>query len=102
MNIRTTCTAEEIRNAQQILPYAEFVGMFSDSKINNGQELPLFKSAPPKNRPGINTLEGWNALCKKNNTKVFIDIFGREPSCDAELRAWYDSHFSSDFRWEGC
>lgn len=101
MNIRTECTAEETRRADQWLPGAVFLGMLSDPRINNGKEVPLLTSKVPKDRPSINPLEGWNDFCKKSNTIAFVGIFGRVPSCDAELRAWEDSHFSNDFQWEG-
>lgn len=101
MNIRTICTTKEIREAGQLLPGAVFLGMLSDPKFSNGKEVPLLAPKVPEGRPSINSLEGWNAFCKKNNTNAFIGTFSREPFCDAELRAWEDSHFSNDFRWEG-
>lgn len=78
-----------------------YVGDVSDPHVNHGQSLPMFEPVAPEGRPDINTLEGWNAMADKYNRKAFLDVFGREPSCTSELRAWESSYFASDFKWEG-
>lgn len=82
-------------------PSLRYVGHVSHPHVNGGQPLSMFEPVAPEGRPSINTLEGRNAIADKYNRKAFLDVFGREPSCTAELRAWEASHFSNDFRWEG-
>ena len=82
-------------------PGLRYVGYVSHRQVNHGQALPMFEPIPIEGRPDINTLEGWNKLATENNRREFAWLFGRDPICDEELRAWMDSHFSKDFRWEG-
>ncbi len=81
-------------------PGLRYVGHVSHPHVSGGKPLPVFEPVAPVDRPSINALEGWTALANKDNTMAFRDVFGREPVCDAELRAWGDSHFSKDFRWK--
>lgn len=51
-----------------------------------GNALPVFEPAPPP--PGklsINTLEGWNALCRKSQIEYVRHKLGREPT-EEEMR----------------
>lgn len=73
------------------------VGEVSHPQINDGRPLPLFEPASPSNRPSINAVEGWNAAAEKANSRAFFQVFGRYPTCNAELMAWEDSHFSKNF-----
>lgn len=85
MNIRTTCTTEEIRNADQMLPGAVFLGMFSDPSVNGGREIPMFT--------GIRrTLEEENAATMELNKRSFFATFGREPVNDEEIYNWIGWH----------
>lgn len=74
--------------------------MYPTPHVSNGKPLPVFEPVIPEGRPDINTLEGWNTLANKANRRAFAADFGREPVCDAELRAWEHSHFSKDFEWD--
>ena len=74
-----------------------FVGLVSDEQVNKGTPLPLFEPVPPKDRPGINTLEGWNACCEQRNRKAFAHVFGREPKSSAELQEWEKRGFPKEF-----
>ena len=66
-------------------------------QINDGRPLPLFDPASPKDRPSINTMEGWNAAAEKANNRAFLQAFGRYPTSPAELRSWVDSLLHKDF-----
>lgn len=76
-----------------------YVGHVSHERVKHGQPLPCFEPVALPGQPDINTAEGCLAFANKYNSKAFYEIFGREPMCEAELRAWEDSHFSKDFRW---
>lgn len=82
-------------------PGLRYVGHVSHPQVNHGLVLPMFEPVPVEGRPDINTQEGWNKLATENNRREFVRLFGRYPICDAELRAWENSHFSKDFCWEG-
>ena len=69
------------------------VGEVSHPQINDGRPLPLFEPVSPKDQHSINTMEGWNAAAEKANSRAFFQVFGRYPTCHAELMAWEDSHF---------
>ena len=93
---------KSLEELQELLPGAEFLGMYTDPHVNYGAPTPIFTSKPRTDgRPSINTPEGWNALTDRVNRRAFVHEFGREPSCDAELYAWEESNFTKDFRWEG-
>ena len=81
-------------------PGLRYVGHVSHPHVSDGKSLPVFEPVAPTGQPDINTLEGWTALTNKYNSIAFRDIFGRDPICIAELRAWEDSHFSKDFEWD--
>lgn len=79
------------------IPGTTYIGQIAHPNVNGGQPVPHFA---PVDRPnGINTQGGWNALADRVNRRSFAIVFGREPVCEAELRAWEGSHFSKDFRW---
>ena len=78
-----------------------YVGYTSNPRVNNGQPVPLFEPVTLVGRPSINTMEGWNVTADKHNRRSFAKVFGREPVCTDELRAWEESHFSKDFQWGG-
>lgn len=69
--------------------------------VGGGKPLPVIEPVAPEDRPGINTVEGRTDLANRTNRWAFVRVFGREPVCDAELRAWEDSNFDEDFQWEG-
>lgn len=73
------------------------VGEVSHPQINDGRPLPLFEPVSPKDRPSINTMEGWNAAAEKANSLAFLQAFGRYPTSPAELRSWVDSLLYKDF-----
>ena len=72
-------------------PGLRYVEHISIEGINNGEPLPLFEPVPPKDRPGINTLEGWMRSCVESNTKAFVSTFGRQPANYEEVQHWVDS-----------
>jgi len=74
-----------------------FVGLISDERVNDGSPLPLFEPLSPKDRPSINTPEGWNSYCEQRNRKAFAHVFGREPRNSAELREWERRGFPKEF-----
>lgn len=82
-------TVEELL---RLMPGIEFVGMYSDPRVNDGAPIPMFTSKPPADgRPSINTVEGWNAAANRINRRSFLSAFGREPENGAELDAWVQS-----------
>lgn len=82
------------------VPGLRYVGHTSHPRVSSGDPLPVFEPVSPEVRPSINTLEGWNALAREANARAFVHVFGRKPVCDAELKAWGNAAFCSDFRWE--
>ena len=83
------------------VPGLRYVGHVSHPRVNHGEPLPLFEPVAPEGCPDINTPEGCTAFANKYNSKAFRQVFGRDPVCTTELRAWENSHFSKDFRWDG-
>ena len=81
------------------IPGMAHIGDVCHPHVNGGQALPVFMPVSPKDRPDINTLEVWTDLANKHNSMAFRYVFGRDPSCIGELRAWEESHFATDFRW---
>lgn len=73
------------------IPGLTYIGEISNPAVNNGQALPFFECKEPTERPSINTVEGWNALCRKQDRKHFVRVFGREPVDDSELDAYTDA-----------
>ena len=72
-------------------PGLRYLGLVSNDHVNHGQPLPLFEPIPPKDRPSINTLEGWKAFCERVdrvNRESFINFHGREPKNADELEQW--------------
>lgn len=69
-------------------PGLRYVEDISIEGINNGEPLPLFECIAPKDRPGINTREGWMRACIERNTQAFRDEFGREPLNYEEVQSW--------------
>lgn len=61
-------------------------GMVFTGKVvqcTDGSQLPVFESAPPKpGRLSINTLEGWNALCREDWIRNARRRLGYEPAED--------------------
>lgn len=80
-------------------PSLRYAKDISHPRINNGQPVPLFEPVAPEGMPSINTLTGWDATADRHNRRSFARVFGREPVCGAELRAWEGNHFSKDFQW---
>ena len=72
-------------------PALQFVGFVSQKDVNGGGEVPVFEPVPPKDKPSINTLEGWNAAAARINRRSFIAEFGRAPTCDEEVQNWVRS-----------
>jgi len=77
------------------------VGQIANRSVNNGAPVPLFQTAEPEGRPDINSKEGWNKIAREANQRVFADMFGRQPVCDDELKAWVKSKFEKTFCWKG-
>lgn len=69
-------------------PGLHCVGQISHPKVNAGQPVPVFEPVASKDRPDINTMEGWNALADSVNRKSFVHAFGREPIDRDELYEW--------------
>lgn len=80
-------------------PGLRHVGSVINESVNAGNPVPLFEPISPASNLNINTLEGWNAAAENANRRAFSQAFGRDPSCQTELEAWQDSHFSKDFVW---
>lgn len=54
-----------------IAKHLTFCGMVSDSRVNNGEPLPLFESKERADgKPSINTQEGWNAFCEEHEKRM--------------------------------
>ena len=73
------------------IPGLIYVGTIENPKVNHGNPVPLFKPITPKDRPSINTLEGWNALAETQNLLYFRRRYGREPHNDNELQCYSDA-----------
>ena len=80
-------------------PGLRYAGALSHPHVNGGEPVPVFEPVVLPGQSDINTLEGWNAQADKANSKSFRRVFGRDPVCKAEQRAWECSHFSKDFQW---
>ena len=69
-------------------PGLRYAGEYSHPQVNNGQPLPVFEPVEPKDRPSINSLEGWNAAADAANRRAFVSANGREPENREELYTW--------------
>ena len=69
-------------------PGLRYVGEYSHPQVNHGQSLPVFEPVEPKDRPSINSLEGWNAAADAANRRAFVSANGREPKNRDELYTW--------------
>ena len=69
-------------------PGLRYAGEYSHPQVNHGQPLPVFEPVAPKDRPSINSLEGWKASADAENRRSFISANGREPKSSEELYAW--------------
>ena len=73
------------------IPGLVYVGSIENPDVNHGDPVPLFELITPKNRPSINTLEGWNAMVKAQNLRYFRRRYGRDPHNDDELQCYADA-----------
>ena len=71
------------------IPGTVYIGQAAHPHVNGGQAVPHFA---PADRPNsINTMDGWNALADRVNRRSFLQVNGREPVDDAELRCWVEA-----------
>lgn len=70
------------------IPGCIFAGYTEHPNINEGKPIPIFEPITPKDRPDINTLEGWTLTADKQNRCSFFVVFGREPVSRDELYNW--------------
>ena len=70
------------------IPGCIFAGYTEHPDINDGKPFPLFEPIMPKDRPSINTLDGWNAMVNAQNLRYFRRRYGRDPHNDEELQRY--------------
>ena len=70
------------------IPGLVYVGSVTPANVNHGDPVPLFEPIRPKDRPSINTPDGWNAMVKAQNLRYFRRRYGRDPHNDEELQRY--------------
>lgn len=67
------------------------LGYTCEPNVNGMAPVPRYISATPVGRPGIETLDGWNAAADHQNRRSFKAAKGRYPNSRAELDLWMQS-----------
>lgn len=73
------------------IPGLVYVRSIVNPDVNHGDPVPLFEPITPKDRPSINTPDGWNAMVKAQNLRYFRRRYSREPHNDNELNRYADA-----------
>ena len=73
------------------VPGLIYVKTVTNPNVNQGNPIALFESAEPKDKPSINTAEGWNARVKAQNLRYFRHRYGRDPHNEDELERYADA-----------
>lgn len=73
------------------IPGLIYVKTVTNPNVNQGKPVALFEPAAPKDKPSINTAEGWNAMVKAQNLRYFRLRYGRDPHNEDELKRYADA-----------